>query len=171
MDINLDQKALLDAVDGDIESSFLGGVTANSGPYLPKLPDYDKIPASLRPTGRKGILSTFAGLVKQLGLIRPTKNPLNYGVGFSDMEFGNIQIGFDGRVSCFGRASTNISLSVPVIFTLPVGQRPSQSLYFPVVTSGGATYVIVSTSGSVSLPTSLASGGWVSLSGISFYPG
>ena len=167
MEITAEQKALLEAMEPDIEDAFLVGVTQGGSPFLPALPQYDKIPASLRPQGRKGIMSTFASFVKQLATQQPPQTAIGVQTGISNLD-GTYTKNSIGEVVLSGRVNVlaDTTGQVPIAI-LPVGYRPTKHACFVTAATGGATIVFVATSGVVYTETNLVAG-WLALDGIRF---
>lgn len=168
MEITPELKALLQAIDPDIEDVFLNGVT-QSGDFLPKLPQYDKIPPNLRPQGREGILSTFAALLNALGTYQPVENPLIFAYPFSGdgaSASKNIlgEIVLRGRILVSENTATRSILAV-----LPPGFAPSQIYTWIAATSSDAIVVFIDTNGNIYTDYNLDAG-WISLDGVRFTP-
>lgn len=166
MEITPEIKALLQSIDPDIENSFLEGVT-QSGPYLDKLPQYDKIPAMYREQGRQGILLTFAGLLSRLSNFTPSIQTLVPGYPFSNSG-ANFYKNILGEIVLNGRLTlSENSTGASILGVLPAGYRPSQ-LYTAVVASiGGFVILFVDTNGTIFTNDNL-SAGWIALDGIRF---
>lgn len=175
MEINADQKSLIQSVESELESAFLTGVT-QSGDFLPKLAGYDTIPEALRPQGRQGILSTFAALVKRMALFRPSRLPLSYMNGFANWPDTSFQAGSvyqsaaSGEIVIEGLCYNAISQpAFTVIAVLPEGFRPATSLIFPVSHDATCEPVRILSNGQI-VAEFVTTTNPISLSGIRFLP-
>lgn len=175
MEINLDQKTLIQSIDSELESAFADGVT-QSGGFLPKLTGYDTIPTDLRPQGRNGIMSTFASLVKRLGLFRPTQNAVPLNSSFSawpDPAFGPptyITFPATGEIVLDGLFYSPVSMAAfSVVGNLPVEARPAKGIIVPVVHNGSVSGLRILTNGQI-VTEFITSTNPISLSGIRFLP-
>lgn len=177
MEILPEQKALLQLVDADLEDSFSTGVT-QAGAYLPALPKYDTLPPDQKQIGRKGILSTFAGLLTRLGSYLPSVNPIpltaafqqwpetstTRGTGYSKNVIGEIELqGFARCVDASVSAYTTVG-------TLPPGSRPQKNLWIPAVKNGANTVMIITVDGVISISSGCVLDEWISFDGIRFRP-
>lgn len=100
-------------------------------------------------------------------------HPLSLSSGFGIIGLGWAEPAWRadsmGRVSLEGLVSITVSQTAPSQITvLPPNARPGSGRYFVLATNAGFARVEVFPGGAVNLQTSLLSGSWISLDGISF---
>lgn len=97
----------------------------------------------------------------------------SYGSGFASLGFGNTDPEYRKVGTCVwlrGVATTSTTQGAnATVLTLPSGYRPLAQEVFLQMNNTGPAQVNVEANGEVSVVAGLASSGWVSLSGISFY--
>jgi hypothetical protein len=175
MEITTEQKTLLQAVEPQLETSFLEGVTA-SGAFLPALPGYATIPEALRPPGRQGILATFAALLKGLADFRPTFTDLTLVNEFSqwgDPEYfaAGSALTPTGEVILRGLVRTPTTAASGATFgVLPVGHRPAKNIIVLAIVSEVPTPVTITPYGTLALRDAVSAESWISLDSIKFQP-
>lgn len=182
MEITPEQKTMLQQVDGDIEASFVGGVT-QGGPFLPALPLYDRIKPADRQTGRQGILSTFAGFLARMASFKPTVIPLAFENGYGSWNeytgaFGNptpyTEFGCHknliGEVVLEGLLATPTAAPLTRIGTTPAGYRSATTRLLPGLLGGVGVDIWVDPAGGIYCGAAVTSGQRLSLDGIRFRP-
>lgn len=185
MEITAEQKALLQLVDSDIENCFSTGVT-QSGAYLPALTGYDRIPAQNRVLGRQGILSTFAGFLKELPsyIVNSTKafvpsvqtltleNGYSTGALYTTPDPDQVPSYYKNAINEIVLQGIVYSGSAPsftTIATLPVGYRPNKTYILSAVRGLAATITVyVATDGRVFCPVATSGGEWIALDSLRF---
>lgn len=174
MEITAEQKALLQLVDTDLESSFSSGVT-QAGPYLPALDGYTKISSNNRDLGRKGILSTFASLLSRLTSFSPAVVPMTLQSGvyaWPDATYNTPSFykTITGEVVLQGLVGCPVLAPNSTITILPVGYRPAKSLIVPSVKAGVPSILVIGSNGLVFCNASTSMSEWISFDNIRFRP-
>lgn len=167
LDVTPEQQAFLNEVDTHLETAMSTGVA--QGPvFLPALPNYDRIPANMKVTGRQGILSTFAALVKGLFDLQQPLEPITLVNGFTnwtDAAFrtpqgyksaGN-EVGLTGMMRCPTIAAYQ------TLGVLPVALRPTQAVIVTVVKSETPVSLYIKADGELTLGAACTDGEWLSI--------